>query len=282
MKKLFLFVAVVISAISAIASDQFYVIMKDGSVESYPTDKVDSISFDDPQIAKIMGFNDMAREIADMSEEIAKMKKEIADLKSNQGNCGETIRNDFEYVDLGLPSGLKWATMNIGASSPEEYGDYFAWGEVKIKDSYDSDNSITFNKTPSELESASIIGKDGNLTAQYDAASQNWGGKWRMPTSAEFDELKNNCTWTWTTLGGVNGYKVASKVADNNNWIFLPAAGCRYGTSSDRVGSYGVYLSSSVYGSSSKSAYYLFFDSSNKVAASVDRESGLTVRPVTE
>ena len=188
----------------------------------------------------------------------------------------------YDYVDLGLPSGLKWATMNVGASSPEECGDYFAWGEVKTKDSYNLDNSIILKETPSKLESASIIGKDGNLTAQYDAASQNWGGKWRMPTKAEFDELFKNCTWTWTSIGGVNGYKVASKVAGNNNWIFLPAAGLRLGTSSDGVGSYGLYWSSTVNESTSNGAYGLGFDSSRKGTGNASRDYGHTVRPVTE
>lgn len=189
----------------------------------------------------------------------------------------------YDYVDLGLPSGLKWATMNVGASSPEECGDYFAWGEVKTKDSYNLDNSITLRKTPSKLESASIIGKDGNLTAQYDAASQNWGGKWRMPTKAEFDELFKNCTWTWTSIGGENGYKVASKVAGNNNWIFLPAAGLRLDTSSEGVGSLGLYWSSTVDESGSNYAYILYFSSSSKYTGSdIKRYCGPTVRPVTE
>ena len=126
--------------------------------------------------------------------------------------------NGHEYVDLGLPSGLKWATCNVGAIKPEEYGDYFAWGEIKPKQRYDDDN-YTYKSNPETLP----------LSA--DAANVNWGGKWRMPTKAEQDELRNYCTWEWTTLNGEKGYKVISK--KNGNSIFLPAAGCRYSSGLD-------------------------------------------------
>lgn len=100
--------------------------------------------------------------------------------------------NGHEYVDLGLPSGLKWATCNVGANSPSEYGDYYAWGETTTKTSYTYENSKTYNKKIGDI--------GGN--ASYDAARANWGGTWRMPTKEEFDELLNKCTCTWTTQGG--------------------------------------------------------------------------------
>ncbi|MBQ4621338.1 MAG: hypothetical protein IJB28_01640, partial [Bacteroidaceae bacterium] len=121
----------------------------------------------------------------------------------------DSIENEYhETVDLGLPSGLRWATCNVGASSPEEYGDYFAWGETTTKSSYTSSNSTTYNLSVPTLQSRGIIGSDGNLTAAYDVATANWGGSWRMPTLDEMEELLNKCTWTWTTQNGVKGRKV--------------------------------------------------------------------------
>ena len=116
------------------------------------------------------------------------------------------------YVDLGLPSGLKWATCNIGATTPEDYGNYYAWGETTTKSEYTAENSVTQGQEISDFS--------GN--AQYDAARANWGGTWRMPTKAEMEELRDNCTWTWTTQNGVKGYRVTGT---NGNSIFLPAAG---------------------------------------------------------
>ena len=121
-----------------------------------------------------------------------------------------------EYVDLGLPSGLKWATCNVGADTPEEYGGYFAWGEVKSKEYYDWSTykyGVEANKLTKYCDNSNF-GDNGFadnktvLASEDDAAAANWGGKWRMPTAAEQDELRNNCTWTWTTQNGVNGYKV--------------------------------------------------------------------------
>ena len=169
-----------------------------------------------------------------------------------------TNPNGHEYVDLGLS--VKWATMNVGATSPEDYGGYYAWGETSPKSSYDSDNSVTDGLSYSELKSRGIIGSDGNLTAEYDAARANWGGSWRMPTLDELKELLNKCTWNWTTQNGVNGYKVTGP---NDNSIFVPAAGYRYGTSLYDAGSHGYYWSSTPYERYSDLAYYLYFLSYN-------------------
>lgn len=134
--------------------------------------------------------------------------------------------NGYEYVDLGLPSGLLWATCNVGANTPEGYGDYFAWGEVETKDEYLESNCATsgYSNKYSSLQYRGYIDREGNLTPEYDAATANWGGDWRMPTQDEYEELMNEkyCTWTWTTQNGINGYKVASTT--NSNYIFLPAA----------------------------------------------------------
>ena len=181
-----------------------------------------------------------------------------------------------DAIDLGLS--VKWASCNVGAESPEEYGDYFAWGETTPKSSYSLSNSVTFGLSTSALESRGIIGSDGNLTAAYDAATVNWGSAWRMPTKAEQDELQNNCTWEWTTQNGVNGYKVTGT---NGNSIFLPAAGYRYSTSLYNAGSYGGYWSATQH-SGSTFAYHLYFGSDYYDWGDGDHDSGLAVRPVSE
>ena len=174
-----------------------------------------------------------------------------------------------DYVDLGLPSGLKWATCNIGANSPEEYGNYYAWGEVMTKDTYTEANSLTYNKQIDDIS--------GN--AQYDAATANWGGDWRMPTKAEMQELINKCTWTWTNTPEFKGYIVKGP---NGNRIFLPAAGYRNGSSLYFAGSGGYYWSSAPDGSSSFYAYGLYFDSSSQYMSRYYRDYGRSVRPVIE
>lgn len=125
-------------------------------------------------------------------------------------------------IDLGLPSGTKWACCNVGASSPEGYGNYYAWGETSTKSSYTYENSLTCDKTTSELKALGIINSSGNLTPTHDAASVNWGGSWRMPTKAEQEELIKNCTWTWTSRGGHSGCKVTGSSGKS---IFLPTGG---------------------------------------------------------
>ena len=188
----------------------------------------------------------------------------------------ERNANGHTYVDLGLPSGLLWATCNVGANAPEEYGDYFAWGETTTKETYDYDNCPTYGLSTSELQ---YIDSEGNLTAQYDAATANWGGTWRMPTYAEFNELRNNCTWTWTTQNGVNGYNVEGP---SGNSIFLPSAGYRDGSSLIYAGSLGYYWSSTPSEYGYYSAYYLDFYISYRSMNCNGRYYGRAVRPILE
>ena len=185
-----------------------------------------------------------------------------------------------EYVDLGLPSGLKWATCNVGASSPEDYGSYFSWGETSTKSEYNSDNCATYNKRTSWLRSNGYIDSRGNLTPSHDAARANWGSTWRMPTEAEIDELIENTTTTWTTRNGVKGRLITSK--RNGKSIFLPAAGYRYGTSLYYEGSYGYYWSSTPFGSGTYGARRLDFDSDHFDRDWNGRFGGRSVRPVSE
>ena len=182
----------------------------------------------------------------------------------------KNIINGHEYVDLGLS--VKWATCNVGASKPEEYGNHYAWGETSTKSSYTEINSVTWGKKLNDIS--------GNPT--YDVARKQWGSPWRLPTKAEFEELlnENNCTWTWTTQNGINGYKVTSK--KNGNSIFLPAAGWRVGTSLDGQGTGGHYRSSTPRESDSSGAYSLLIKSGYHGTNSYYRRGGHSVRPVSE
>ena len=186
--------------------------------------------------------------------------------------------NGYGYVDLGLS--VKWATCNVGATSPEEYGDYFAWGETTEKGTYYKDNCPTYGLTKSELQSQGYIDSEGNLTSQYDAARANYGGNWRMPTYDELEELKTQCTWEWINENYFKGYKVTGP---NGNSIFLPAAGYRYGSSLYHAGSYGHYWSSTpdeYFGNSH--ACNLNFASDFHGMGDYTRYDGQSVRPVLE
>ena len=193
------------------------------------------------------------------------------------------IAPSHEYVDLGLS--VKWATCNVGASKPEEYGDYFAWGETQPKDYYDWLTYKWCNGSDDETQtkyctnsSYGTVDTKTVLEASDDAATVNWGGAWRMPTKAEQDELRNNCTWTWTTQNGVDGYKVTSK--SNGNSIFLPAAGYRDDSDLYYEGSCGYYWSSSLDTDYPDCAYILYFESGHLKWPSYDRRRGRSVRPV--
>ena len=187
-----------------------------------------------------------------------------------------------EYVDLGLS--VKWATFNVGASTPEEYGDYFAWGETQPKDYYDWSTYKWCNgdlSTLTKYNTSSSYGTVDNKTTlelNDDAARANWGGSWRMPTDAEMTELRTNCTWTWTTENGVNGYKVTSK--SNGNSIFLPAAGYHSSSGLDSAGSDGYYWSSSLWTDYPDSAMDVGFSSSRVYRGHDFRSFGQSVRLV--
>ncbi len=194
---------------------------------------------------------------------------------------------NVQAVDLGLPSGLKWASCNVGATTPEDYGNYYAWGEVLPKDNYSWTTYAHANGSANDLTkycSDATLGNDGftdNLTTlepEDDAATANWGGEWRMPTEAEWIELRTQCTWTWMTQSGVNGYQVTSKT--NSNSIFLPAAGYRYDETLSDGGSYGNYWASSLFEKNSGHAWGIGFYSGLADMGSYTRCYGQSVRPV--
>ena len=207
-------------------------------------------------------------------------------LSSFLVSCGDTKSdpyNGHEYVDLGLPSGTKWAACNVGATKPEEFGGYYAWGETEEKSNYSWSTYKWCNGSYDSLTkycTSSSYGTVDNKTVldpQDDVAHVKWGGSWRMPTLDEQEELLNKCTWSWTTQNGVNGYKVTGP---NGNSIFLPAAGYRYGTEASYRGSYGYYWSSSLRGNSSDDAFCLYFGGGDHDWGSSYRYFGQSVRPV--
>ncbi|MBR5823201.1 MAG: DUF1566 domain-containing protein [Paludibacteraceae bacterium] len=204
---------------------------------------------------------------------------------SNTGNTDAKeestgVEAGHAYVDLGLPSGLKWATCNVGATVSTDFGNYFAWGEVEPKKDYSwetykygtKDNLTKYNSNDNKTI----------LDPENDAATINWGGKWRMPTKEEMEELKENCTFLYTSKTDVRkytvfGYKVTGP---NGNSIFLPSAGYMYEGKLYDAGSYGNYWSSSLDTDGPIYAYYVYFYSANVGWTYFDRYYGLSVRPV--
>lgn len=214
----------------------------------------------------------IASSLAFINQSCSKPEPEEPIEENNQIEENIPDYNGHDYVDLGLPSGLKWATCNVGAESPEGYGDYFAWGETEPKSKYTDDNSITYGKQMNDISGNEI----------YDAATANWGGTWRMPTHIEIKELVDNCTWTWTTQKGVNGCIVTGP---NGKQIFLPATGC-YGYEPYDAGEWGFCWSSTPLDDSDedsdKDAYNISLTDSWGIAADRHRYWGLSVRPVSE
>lgn len=198
---------------------------------------------------------------------------------------GFSQNQKHEAVDLGLS--VKWAKCNVGANTPEEYGDYFARGETTTKDTYTDDNNVwkklsadyllkDFDKE--KFLSKGTLDSNGNLTAKYDAASVNWGGSWRLPTINELMELREKCTWKWTTLNGVNGYEVTGP---NNNSIFIPAAGIRVGSELNYSGTMGTYWTSSTFDDFIFGVFF-YIKPTYYYWNNTDRSDGFSVRAVTE
>ncbi len=190
------------------------------------------------------------------------------------------VTNGHEWVDLVLPSGTKWATCNVGANSPEEYGDYFAWGETKPKSVY---NWSTYFDTDDYGNTFKKYNNNGGLTEllpEDDAANANWGSGWQMPSLEQIQELCNSSytTTEWTQLNGVSGLMITSK--SNGNSIFLPAAGNRWNDDLDNAGSGGYYWSSSLLPYNDYDAYCLDFYSGYWDWYYRNRERGHSVRAV--
>lgn len=198
-----------------------------------------------------------------------------------------------EAVDLGLS--VKWSSMNLGATSPSGYGDYFAWGEISPKDNYSwatyelcNGSKTTLTKYNTSMFNGTVDNKTEFKDYGYedDAARQALGGKWRMPTDAEWTELIEKCTWTWTNNyngTGIAGQVVTSKIAGyTDKSIFLPAAGSRDDTDFDDVGSFGYYWSSSLDTDLPYYAWSVYFGFYGVSRNDPNRYYGQSVRPVSE
>lgn len=180
----------------------------------------------------------------------------------------QSSHNGHEYVDLGLS--VKWATCNVGAQNPEDYGEYFAWGEIRPKTIYTwtgyrfrTSGDAPHNIKLSKYYSGELMNnhKKTVLDLADDVANVKWGGNWRMPTREEIEELNWNCDWIWTTQNGVKGVKITSKVEGyTDRSIFIPAAGYRNDSRQLFAGVSGECWSSTST-NQNNSAYHLFFDS---------------------
>lgn len=244
-------VSLLFRILSLNAQNTMKIHMIDGSVIFYNINEVDSISWND-----------------------------------NDDNSDSSTEEVYEFVDLGLS--VNWATCNIGASTPENYGQYFSWGETKAKNRYDKDNYLHYNP------GYTVIDKDGfevyyperwsNLgneihASSYDAAYVKWGEEWRMPTHEEFQELIEYCTWEWKQKFGVDGYKITGT---NGNWIFLPAAGCITSSNIVNQHSESLHYWTSTSERNNEHCSYQFYGSSNNNLNVVSTKChyGLTIRPV--
>ena len=197
----------------------------------------------------------------------------------------------MEYVDLGLPSGLKWAKCNLGAKTETDCGDYFQWGDVEDKSktncnwmNYKYGNVLDISKYNTGLDDiGGTIDNKTTLDTEDDAATQIMGGDWRVPAQTEFQELLKNTNQEWVedfNGSGVNGRKFSSKT-DESKYIFIPAADFRSGSSFYGREDYnGDIWSSSLFTSRPKNAWYLNFFSDDFYVDYADRNYGLMVRGV--
>ena len=194
--------------------------------------------------------------------------------------------NGFDYVDLDLPSGTLWATCNVGAKKPEDYGDYFMWGSVTPNTNDVCDWAhAPFNGGREEFDGnffnavKDAICPNGILAPEYDAVHQIMGGDWRMPTKEQIQELEENTAHKWTSVNGVNGRMFTGS---NGNSIFIPASGYRIGSSVGNRGSYAYVWSSSLNASSPYGAWYLNFGSGYYYVGNYYRCGGFSLRGVLE
>lgn len=216
--------SVTLSCDEEILVEKGYIDLSAATPSIVPTQTTSSLNIDLKNVTTATANEDVVINFmmapVDMSGKILTIKVGNTGGKVNaknfeKGKAYQLVPQLHEAIDLGLS--VKWASCNIGALSPEEFGNYYAWGETETKTYYAGDNSKWWNVKYVNLP----LDSEGNIQSTYDAAIKEWGNSWRLPTKSELDELKNNCYWEWSTINGVKGYKLTSKI--NNNSIFLPS-----------------------------------------------------------
>lgn len=216
------------------------------------------------RLLKEFGISDDKKTV-DFCREAYKFITEENAPKDKSKSDDVVVETEPIAVDLGLPSGTLWCDRNVGAKSPSDCGAFFSWGNTEPHypklnmDWGDDDEAFDFLFNWDNYKKSEGYKLEGNIDLAHDAARVNMGEPWQMPTSDQFKELYDNCTWERKTVNGINGYLVTSKI--NGNSVFFPAAGYGYGTSLLNRGSYGLYWSSSWY--SSDVAYRMDFNSSS-------------------
>ena len=228
-----------------LAESKLFVVLKDGSEVEYSINDIDSLRFE----------------------------------RAQSDTISDTIINGHLFVDLGLPSGTKWATENLGTDSIDTVGHYYAWGEIATKKSFYTESAPSYNKRFKALYEAGIIGEDSVLTAEHDAATAIWGEGCRMPTKEEFQELIDNCTFNLNLKA--KGYDVVGK---NGKSIFLPFAGNIFRTDMYYFGTEGrIWTSTFDEGNSTAGSAWIFSYTEKGVIKLIsDHQSGRSIRPVTK
>ncbi len=261
----------------------------------FPMQRVISKAMSSTRKARYDSISDFIKDVTNAvfnDNTIAYSSDTVIDCCSNRDAVKDNLNsrseiNGYEFVDLGLPSRKKWATCNVGAETPEDYGEYFAWGEVRSKEIYSDDTYVhcSTKKNIANLFKSITGGIKGYryrdikcLTGrELDVADVEWGHPWHIPTVKDFNELLRCCTWKWTKSKGVNGYLV---VGPNGNSVFLPAAGEMESDSLESDNTDGWYWSSEPDDSIESWAMSLTFDKKEKEIQEMGKECGLTIRPV--
>lgn len=234
-----------------------------------------TIAFGQKKYEMVIEKTDGSETVINVEDIVRTYFRERTNTNVSYTTCPDN--NHPHMIDLGLPSGTKWACCNVGASAPEDYGNYYAWGETQPKSVYNWDTyQYGYYNDDGDFSHLVNIGSDIAGT-RYDAATANWGTPWRMPSKSQCQELLYNTTYVWTTQNGVKGRKFTGP---NGGTIFLPAAGNRWNDELDSTGSRGDYWSSTLDESSPGLAYGLYFSSNFETWYYYDRYGGQSVRPV--
>src|SRR5574344_2517870 len=266
-KYLFTIILALVSMASGAQTGRaFYMYVHGGNIKAFTKSTVDSIAYSNVGVDG-KTYGDIVTQLIYTKDSLYKTPlSEIDSVSFIMKSSNDTI-TPGEAIDLGLS--VKWASCNVGATTPEGCGGYYAWGETEEKSDYSWSAYKYYNGFSGAYKN---IGSNISGT-QYDVAHVKWGGSWRMPTHEEFQELCNKCTSTWTTYNGVSGYKF---VGTNGNSIFLPAAGSRWGTDVYRQGSNGCYWTGTICSYKSDIAWRLNFDLANLIPGYNNRILGFS------